>query len=130
VASKLQQPAWTSGPSFCADDPELGYRIAPREHIYRRAKTLPGGSQIYDVSYSIDAEGVSTTPAGKGSGAAPVFFFGDSFTFGEGVSNGQTLAAAFARVTEHGTVNFGVPGYGPHHMLRMLELGRERSLTP
>jgi hypothetical protein len=87
--------------------------LSDRTAIYRRAKTLPDGSQIYDVSYSIDTEGMRTTPAGKGSGAAPVFFFGDSFTFGEGVSNGQTLAAAFARVTEHGTVNFGVPGVWP-----------------
>ena len=54
-----------------------------------------------------------------------VAFFGDSFMFGHGVENDQTLPYYFVREAR-GTVegfNFAGEGWGPHQMLREIENG-------
>ena len=56
-------------------------------------------------------------------------FFGDSFTFGEGVNDEDTLPNAFSIVSGMRVLNFGINGYGPHHMLRLLELDVPKKIT-
>jgi hypothetical protein len=50
---------------------------------------------------------------------------GDSFTFGEGLADDQTLAAQFARETgfKMRTVNLGLSGYAPNQLVRAFEVG-------
>jgi hypothetical protein len=55
-----------------------------------------------------------------------IFFFGDSYTFGLGVNDEDTLPQQFSRASQIRVINFGVPGYGPHQTLRMLEIDRPR----
>jgi hypothetical protein len=43
--------------------------------------------------------------------------FGDSFTFGSDVGDGQTWEAAIERETGWACLNYGVPGYGPDQAL-------------
>jgi hypothetical protein len=103
---------------FLTDDPELGYRIVPLERKVQSILRRADGSLIYDVEYSLDRHGMRKTEA---RGYPAVYFFGDSFTFGEGVADDETLPAAFSRISGRPSLNFAVPGYGPHQMLRQLE---------
>jgi hypothetical protein len=54
-----------------------------------------------------------------------VAFFGDSWTFGQGVADAQTLPQAFADILDHKlrVLNFGFPGYGPQQFVRAVETG-------
>jgi len=81
------------------------------------------GDVIFDVTYTIDEHGLRKTessPVGQ-----TVAFFLDSFTFGEGVNDGDTLPQAFANLMGHKVpvVNAGFHGYGPQAFLRTLETG-------
>jgi hypothetical protein len=103
----------------------LGY--APHPGVRVHASKLVEGTALYDVHYTIGANGLRVTP--RPSGAEPpercVLFFGGSFTFGEAVEDGETLPARVAaRVGERFEVhNFGFSGYGPHQMLAAIEEG-------
>jgi hypothetical protein len=110
---------------FLVDDAELGYRILPVERRLESVLKRAGGSAIYDVTYSLDGNGMRVTPDGR---PPAVYFLGDSFTFGEGVADDQTLPAAYARQSGRRAINLGVPGYGPHQVLRLIECDRPDSL--
>ena len=130
---------WTQGPAerqmeyseefFMADD-ALGYKPAAARRIGHRAY---GGDQLlYEVTYTVDGHGlrIASPPSSKRAELLPcVAFFGDSFTFGEGMADEQTLPyQVWKRLTPHyQTVNFGFLGYGPHQMLAALEQGRVES---
>jgi hypothetical protein len=75
------------------------------------------------VKYSINQYGLrqGSSPL-KPISQKAIFFFGDSYTFGEGVNDEDTLPQQFSRASGIRVINFGVPGYGPHQMLRMLEI--------
>jgi hypothetical protein len=105
---------------------ELGYEANAGRTI--RAWKMLGSQRIYDVTYTIDAQGLRQVPGldrQRGS-ASPVVFFGGSFAFGEGLDDDQTLASFVAARTNWSRpiLNFAFVGYGPHQMLRSLELGR------
>jgi hypothetical protein len=119
------------------EHPVLGYGARPNTKV--RESATYDGKTIYDVVYTIDADGRRATPAAQGgaaqAGATPAgtdtyLFFGDSFIFGSGLADGDTLAAQFARVRgidvrggEVRTANFGLIGYGPNHAVRAFEAG-------
>jgi hypothetical protein len=107
-------------------DKELGFGLAPGPRQVRSIKRSRNGESIYDVSYGINALGLrEVAPNGAGP---PVFFFGDTFTFGEGVGDTDTLPARFAQISGYSAFNFGVRGYGPHQFLRMLEIARPEQI--
>lgn len=103
----------------------LGYKPALREFniskFYKKTK-----KSIYNITYKIDKNGLRITPNINPNGSS-YLFYGGSFTYGEGLEANQTLPAQFAALTkgEHNIVNFGFEGYGPHQMLRNLELSTE-----
>ncbi len=87
---------------------------------------LVNGEHVLFAQYTIDPHGNRLTPRPDAAATAPyhAFFFGDSFCFGLGVSDSETLPAQFQlRRPEFQTHNFGIGGYGPQHMLKQLELG-------
>jgi hypothetical protein len=86
--------------------------------------TRTTGQSIYDVVYSIGPHGFRSTRGG-GPGADTYLFFGGSYTFGEGVDDDETYPARFSEALEFAStvVNISFEGYGPHQMLRALELG-------
>lgn len=104
----------------------LGFILTPGPREVQSIKRYRSGELIYNVTYAVNAVGLREV-AHNGSGP-PVFFFGDSFTFGEGVSDADTLPAQFARISGDSVFNFGVHGYGAHHFLRMLEIARPEQL--
>ncbi|MGH6836517.1 MAG: SGNH/GDSL hydrolase family protein [Methylocella sp.] len=93
---------------------------AGRFHVEKRG---PAGAVIYVADYTIDANLVRQTTAGEKGPA--IVFFGDSYTFGEGVNDAETLPQAFADLLDRKerVLNLGFIGYGPQQFLRELEAG-------
>ncbi|MGH6823697.1 MAG: SGNH/GDSL hydrolase family protein, partial [Methylocella sp.] len=81
------------------------------------------GAVIYVADYTIDANLLRQTISGE-KGTA-IVFFGDSFTFGDGVNDAETLPQAFADLLDRKVrvLNLGFTGYGPQQFLRELETG-------
>lgn len=111
-------------PSFAAREPVLGWgpRGSGRFHAQRWAPF--SGRLIYSADYTIDADLVRATQSC--ASCATLVFFGDSFTFGEGLNDAETLPQAFADAVDRKLriLNLGFPGYGPQQFLRAEEVGR------
>jgi hypothetical protein len=105
-------------------DPDLGYVLTPSTRV--RGVRRDGDAVLYDVVYTIGADGLRVT-SGDPSGV-PIVFYGCSFTFGEGVADDETLPSRVSEAlgSRAHVVNRGVGGYGPHQMLRALEIGRDQ----
>jgi hypothetical protein len=108
--------------SWAPLEPVLGYRLRPGNTVHARA-TL-GDKTIYSALYTVGADGWRVTPEAP-PGADTYLFMGDSCVFGQGLDDGQTLAAQFAEANDFRvrTVNIAVPGYGPNHLVRAFEAG-------
>jgi len=98
-------------------DPELGWRLSPgwrgRHH-----------HADFDVEYAVGANGQRGDPGDAGH---PVAVFGDSFTFGLGVSERETFVSRLSELDPGSRyVNLGVPGYSTDQevLLMRRELGR------
>lgn len=111
------------GKGFYMLRPEIGWGAAGPGTYPARKSDPRTGSVIYDVTYTID--GLRLRKTASIAEGTTVAFFGDSFTFGEGVNDGETTPQAFADLTDHRlrVLNFGFPGYGPNQVLRALETG-------
>lgn len=114
---KTTDPKWWPPP-----DPVLGFRPLPNSEVVATATFGP--ELIYRHTYRFDGSAARVTPAGP-AGADTYLFLGDSFIFGQGLVDDQSLAAQFAKANDYKvrTVNLGVPGYGPNHLVRALEAG-------
>jgi hypothetical protein len=92
-----------------------------RFHAERRDPKT--GAVIYLADYTIDANLLrQTISSEKGP---TIVFFGDSFTFGQGVNDAETLPQLFADLLDRKqrVLNLGFSGYGPQQFLRELETG-------
>lgn len=81
------------------------------------------GKTIYDVTYTIDQDLLRETRSC--AHCKTVAFFGDSFTFGEGLNDLDTLPQALADVFDRKirALNLGFSGYGPQQFLREMQTG-------
>ena len=116
----LRQTITLSGEAgLIAKGPPLGWSLRPGAHPVRKSI---GGRVIYDVVYGIDGHGHRATTSG--AGGPGYAFLGDSFTFGEGLPDADTLPQAFADLLggETRVDNLGVPAYSPAQVLRELQL--------
>lgn len=97
----------------------------PVPNTATRFEEFLDGRLIGDVTYGIDVSGLREIPSSVQGGPRRVAFFGDSFMFGHGVEDDQTLPYFFireARGTFEG-FNFAGEGWGPHQMLKEIEDG-------
>jgi hypothetical protein len=103
-------------------DPILGFRPKPNSEVI--ATATYGSEDVYRQTYHFDAEGARVTPPAL-AGADMYLFIGDSFIFGQGVPDDQTLPAQFARANDFKVraVNLGVPGNALNHLGRAFEVG-------
>jgi hypothetical protein len=108
---------------WTVSDSDLGYRPAPDTNI--RADASFGDQKVFSVTYTINPDGTRATPAAP-EGANTYLFLGDSFVFGQGLADDQSLAAQFARVNNFKvrTITFAAPGYSANHLVRAFEAGR------
>ncbi len=101
----------------------LGYAPAKAGRFLAKKKNRETGDIVYEAEYTIDENLLRKT---SGSGSGPIIaFLGDSFTFGEGVNDADTLPQAFADLESGGSrvLNFGFSTYGPQQFLRAMETG-------
>ena len=124
------EPQTTGAASFYVRAPVVGYVMAPSA-VARHRRTV-GDTQIYDVTYRTDEWGRRETPTKTGAARASfLLFFGDSNTFGEGLSQTETLPYyAGERATAWRPYNYGVSGYGPAQLLALARSGRLRQEVP
>jgi hypothetical protein len=98
----------------------------PRPGEFRARKLASDGELIYDVNYTIDSNGFRVTPQFEGVAKRSFNFLGDSFTFGEGVQDRETMAYFVGdesrKAGKSVTVkNFGMSGGGVHQALAILQ---------
>jgi hypothetical protein len=127
LVAMQRQRAATYLPANYARQGRLGLAPLPASTI--RSIRMNGRDTVYDATYTYDVHGLRITPAPVPGAQACVLFYGDSFTLGEGLQDGQSFPAQVAtqsggRIT---TFNFGFHGYGPQQMLASLESGHTQS---
>ncbi len=100
----------------------------PRPGKFRARKLASDGELIYDVNYSIGPDGFRITPKYENGGAPNnrINFLGDSFTFGEGVQDDETMAYYTSDLFRHSgrmlvVKNYGMSGGGIHQALAILQ---------
>lgn len=92
----------------------------------RDVRLLDGDRVVYDVTYTIGADGLRTTPPERASPPDGTFVaFGGSFTFGEGLSDNATMPWRVAELTGRRwrVLNLGFHGWGAQQMLAALDAG-------
>lgn len=114
------QPATEPKTTVHQPDPLLGWSLVPGAH----ARHVSGGN--FDATYVIDAKGRKEIPTHPGA-TRTLHFFGDSFLFGEGVSNDQTALnlVAGALGDRANVENYGVMAYGLEQMFVRLRESKE-----
>jgi hypothetical protein len=110
-------PKWWPPP-----DPILGFRPQPDTKVLATATF--DDKLVYRQTYNFDAAAARVTPPAPAD-ADTYLFMGDSFVFGQGLADDETLASQFAGLNGRRVrgVNLGVPGYGPNHLVRAFEAG-------
>jgi len=113
---------------FTDADDQLGY--VPHRNVRVTARKFYKSDLIYDVTYTIGANGLRITPPAPHANRGCVLFFGDSITFGEGVNDDENFPYRVGLQTagDFAVHNFGFSGYGPHQMLAKLQVKRETSI--
>ena len=111
------EPRWWPQPH-----PVLGFR--PKPDSTAVANATFNGQPVYHQTYHIDSEGGRVTPKAP-AGADLYLFLGDSFMFGQGIADNETLPALFAAVNDGKvrTLNLSAPGNAPNHLVRAFEAG-------
>jgi hypothetical protein len=103
---------------------DVGY--IPKANTRMTRAEVEGRTFHHDVVYTTGPDHFRVVPEAAENPDACVLLFGDSFTFGDGVSDDETYAAQI--VTRSGgrvaAQNFAVSGWGPHQFLAGLQSGR------
>ncbi len=110
------------GQSFTVDDKLFGY--APRPGIRARVSLRRFGRTIVDARYTIDRHGFRATRASTDPAAPTVIFVGDSYTFGDGLGDADTLPQRYADITGQRVINAAFSGYGANQVLRLVQSDR------
>lgn len=103
-------------------DPILGYSLGNKSFT-ADAIAYAGDSLSYAVKYTIQqGNRQSTYPPVKAQDSIAIFI-GDSFTFGEGVNDNETLPHYFRLKSKHtyNVFNYGFHGYASHQALAIIE---------
>ncbi len=118
------QSAPSKGQGFYQLADDVGF--IPRANVQMTARADAGGRTIYDVIYTIGPDHFRVVPEAAENSDACVLLFGDSFTFGDGVSDDETYAAQIVKRSGRRVAaqNFAVSGWGPHQFLAGLQSGR------
>lgn len=104
----------------------LGWAPANGKSFVERARFE--NKLLYQVKYTIDDHGLRTASPSVNNQKRQsncLLFFGDSFTFGEGVKDDETMPYRVSEKTKRSyqAYNFAFLGYGPHQMLAQLQEG-------
>ena len=109
------EPRWWPQPH-----PVLGFRPTPDSTAVATATF--NGQPVYHETYHIDSESSRVTPKAP-AGADLYLFLGNSFMFGQGIRDDETLPWLFAEANKVRTLNLSAPGNAPNHLVRAFEAG-------
>jgi hypothetical protein len=121
---------YLKGGDYYVSDAVRGY--AAGANVKKRVRKTLGEKVLYDVIYTTNSEGLRVAPHDlaergeeQGRNYENAIFFGDSFTYGEGLNDHETLPYLFEEFSggQYKVYNFGFHGYGPNQMLRIIETG-------
>ncbi|MGH6800801.1 MAG: SGNH/GDSL hydrolase family protein [Methylocella sp.] len=104
--------------------PVLGWGPEHPGRFHAEKRDPKTGAVIYLADYTIDSNLLRQTISGENGPA--IVFFGDSYTFGMGVNDAETLPQLFADLLDRKqrVLNLGFPAYGPQQFLAELQTGR------
>jgi hypothetical protein len=104
--------------------PVIGWGPNHAGTFHAEMRNPTDNSIIYATDYTFDSNLLRRTVSAE-SGPT-IVFFGDSFTFGDGVKDDETLPQAFADLLDRKArvLNLALTGYGPQQFLRVMETGR------
>ena len=126
AASDLRAPppVLKTTQGFGAREPVLGWGPSHPGRFHAEKIDPKTSRIIYNVVYTIDSDLLRKTQSCARCGT--IAFFGDSFTFGEGLNDADTLPQAFANAIDRKmrVLNIAFSGYGPQQFLRELQTGR------
>ena len=116
---------------------QLGpFGLQPKQGVFTAIKMAAPNKPVYDVTFTIGSDGFRATPiygyvleasADSGKSAHRVNFLGDSFTFGEGIQDNETLPYYFAQLKNQSATptlfvkNYGIHGWGMHQALAIIQ---------
>lgn len=106
---------WFPEGMFISDpDSSIGYKLAPE--FDGSVKTM-----FYSFDVHIDEDGHRLSGSNTDKRGSLVGFFGDSFMFGQGVDDNETVPAYVGQdfAPQNGVLNAGVYGYTPYQEFRM-----------
>ena len=119
-----QQPAWIlEKPQRVVPDPVMGFKNNPGQVI--RSSERTANQIIWDKTYTIDENSLRVTPQSDVSTrTGSVSLWGDSFIFGIGLNDDETLAYFLSqRILGRRILNFGVGASATNMMLARLKEG-------
>jgi hypothetical protein len=129
--NEIQTREWSlRGGDYYVADAARGYAVGP--DVKKRVKKTLEDKVIYDVVYSTNGQGLRIAPHDvkethqeRSEVFQNVIFLGDSFIFGEGLNDEETIPYLFEELSggQCRTYNFGFHGYGAQQMLRIIETG-------
>ena len=103
----------------------------PKPGVFTAKKIASNGDVLYDTIFTIGPDGFRVTPKYGDKQSHRMNFLGDSFTFGEGVADNETMAYYVGDLVNHqkqGTKwaplevkNYGIHGWGIHQGLAVLQ---------
>lgn len=97
----------------------LGYQFPAGEKVVQTKEK--GGQVIMSSTATINEQGYRATPVSPGERDKFVMLFVDSFVFGEGLPDNETLPCFLGSAAPHcRPYNFGLPGHGPQQMYMRL----------
>lgn len=102
--------------------PEVGFGFVQAGEVHARKRNLATGATIFEADYTI-GDSLDRQVRSAATGPATVFF-GDSYTFGEGVNDADTMPQRYADlVPGQRVLNLAITGYSPQQFLREVEIG-------
>jgi hypothetical protein len=104
-------------------EPNADFGFDAIANVVTKVTSRHNGKLVYEVTYSFDEHGARVAP-GVAKADRTIVVAGDSFNFGEGLNDNQTLAYHLQDLSHHQfwALNIARPGYGLHQVLRQLEL--------
>lgn len=131
--SKVQEVAYFD-PSQTYNTPSywhLGeFGSQPQPGKFTAKKLAANGDVIYDTVFTIGQDGFRVTPRYEANQKHRINFLGDSFTFGEGVADNETMAYYVGDLVNRQSEgkfyplqvkNYGIHGWGIHQSLAILQ---------
>lgn len=105
---------------FVVFDPNFGTQ--PRSNFERRHIMKKGDQVFFDVFSRTDSVGRRVTERNPKDFERTIVLFGDSFVFGEGLNQGETLADFIAAEdSRYRAFNYGFGGHGPANILARIQ---------